>query len=103
LKRLANKVLKPFLDDLEKQTVEGLEKVELPPEVQEITTVYRMDGFPLNFPYTDLPTMSNLVYNTNLHTIPNPKVEFILSVRCIGYPSKMISVWVYLATLSRKD
>jgi hypothetical protein len=96
-------MIKPFLEDLEKQIVEGLEQVELPPEAREITTIYRMDGFPLNFPYTDLPTISNLVYNTNVHTIPDPKVEFVLSVRCIGYPSKIISVWVYLAALSRLD
>ncbi|XP_078499557.1 protein CC2D2B isoform X2 [Lissotriton helveticus] len=60
---------------------------------------YKLDGFPLRLPYTDIPTITQAVYNTGIHVTEIPNTEFAVSVYIYPYPNNILAVWVYLASL----
>ena len=60
---------------------------------------YKVHGFPLNRTFTDVRSIIKMVEACDFHENPLPGVKFAISVKCIGYPNDVISVWVYIATL----
>lgn len=62
-----------------------------------------MNGFPLNLAYSSLDEIVQAVYATGIHRRQAAQgLEFALCVYCHAYPNKVISVWIYLATLLRR-
>ena len=62
-----------------------------------------MNGFPLNLEYSTLEEIVQEVYATGIHRRQGARgLEFALCVYCHAYPNKVISVWIYLATLFRR-
>ena len=64
---------------------------------------YKIYGFPLNTTFTDVQSVIKMVKSCDFHENPLNGVKFAISVRCIGYPNDIISVWVYVATLEPRD
>jgi coiled-coil and C2 domain-containing protein 2A len=51
--------------------------------------------------YTDVDAIVEAVFNTSVHESSDPLVEFSIAVCCVGYPGRFVSVWVYIANLTR--
>ncbi|XP_062546525.1 coiled-coil and C2 domain-containing protein 2A [Armigeres subalbatus] len=63
---------------------------------------YRINGFPINLPYTNLTTIIAQVKSTGIHLNSENKVEFSLGVYIKEYPSNIFSVWIFLVSLIPK-
>ncbi|KAL4635419.1 coiled-coil and C2 domain-containing protein 2A isoform X1 [Arapaima gigas] len=70
-------------------------------ELQSMLGDYRISGFPLQVPFSELQPIVEAVYSTGVHNVEVPNVEFALAVHVHPYPSNVLSVWVYLASLVR--
>ncbi|KAI3369014.1 hypothetical protein L3Q82_025986 [Scortum barcoo] len=71
-------------------------------ELQSLLGDNRISGFPLHLPFSELRAVVEAVYSTGVHNIQASNVEFALAVYVHPYPNKVLSVWVYLASLVRK-
>ena len=103
--RLCSRSFKSVMAKFEEEAIKGepLEKtLNSSQELSAIRNVYNISGFPLHFPYTDVDTICSAMHNTSIHTHMFTGVEYALAVHCVSYPNKFVSVWVYLASLSRK-
>lgn len=78
------------------------ERLGSSPELVSIHSVYKMTGLPINLPYTDIAAACAAVYNTAVHTNQSVGAEFALAVHCHGYPGKVTSVWIFIASLVRQ-
>uniref|UniRef100_A0A5F9DBI5 Coiled-coil and C2 domain containing 2B n=1 Tax=Oryctolagus cuniculus TaxID=9986 RepID=A0A5F9DBI5_RABIT len=61
----------------------------------------QITGFPIQMPYTDVQSVIDAVYQTGIHSSEFPQTEFALAVYIHPFPNNILSVWVYLASLSR--
>jgi hypothetical protein len=57
-------------------------------------------GFPLHFAYTNVKDILGKLEKTEIHKSRHPQVEFAVSVRVFPYESKLMSVWVFICSLS---
>ncbi|XP_022542788.2 coiled-coil and C2 domain-containing protein 2A isoform X2 [Astyanax mexicanus] len=70
-------------------------------ELQSLLGDYRISGFPLHLPFSEIRPIIEAVYSTGVHNVEAPNVEFALAVYVHPYPSNVLSVWVYIASLVR--
>lgn len=70
-------------------------------EVRKLQSIYRIRGFSINIPWTDMDAVVEAVCNTDVHANYDTSVEFVLSVHCCGYFNDIYSVWVYVASLTK--
>ncbi len=102
-----------FRDDISNRLtgiLEELEDIKLngrDPKIGYFTSISssltknrEMFGFPLHFPFTNIQDILHHVEKTEIHTSKHPQVEFAISVRVFPYESKVMSVWVFICTLS---
>ena len=52
--------------------------------------------------YTDIEPLIEAVYSTGVHKIDTADVEFAIAVHIHSYPCSVMSVWVYVASLTKK-
>ena len=71
-------------------------------ELENILGSYKMTGFPVNMPFTEMDPIIESVYATGVHNNESKDVEFALAVHIHAYPNTVLSVWVYVANLIRK-
>lgn len=71
-------------------------------ELKQLQNSYRISGFPLNMPYTNMKSVLEAVFATQVHRIPTSDIEYALGVHIHPYPNTILSVWVYIAVLSRR-
>lgn len=71
-------------------------------DVKKLENVYRIRGFPLNFPYTDIDTAVEILFNTDVHSNEDTAAEFALAVYVHPFVNNIFSVWVYVASLTRE-
>lgn len=62
---------------------------------------YKVTGFPLNFRYTNLSTIVHHIKCTGIH-LNSENAEFALAVHVKEYANNMISVWIFLASMTTK-
>ncbi|XP_030642577.1 coiled-coil and C2 domain-containing protein 2A [Chanos chanos] len=70
-------------------------------ELQNLLGDYRISGFPLHLPFSEIRPIVEAVYSTGVHNVDASNVEFALAVYVHPYPSNVLSVWVYIASLTR--
>ncbi|XP_073975162.1 coiled-coil and C2 domain containing 2A isoform X3 [Rhodnius prolixus] len=96
--------LRRLLPGLEKATWSG--KTSTPPdhiqELQHILSSYKMCGFPINMPYTSPAELVEAVKSTGVHLNDAPDIEFAVAVYVHAFPSNVLSIWVYVASLLRR-
>ncbi|XP_071836357.1 coiled-coil and C2 domain-containing protein 2A-like [Apostichopus japonicus] len=71
-------------------------------DLQQVLESYSLCGFPLHMPYTDMKSVIERVRSTGVHLTESPDTEFALAVHIHPYPCNVLSVWVYIASLTRK-
>ena len=52
--------------------------------------------------FTDINPVIDTVHSTGVHLTEDPNVEFALAVHIHPYPNNVLSLWVYVGTLTRK-
>lgn len=92
------------LEEFSKNNVEvpAEQLLEVMPEWRSVNTMYRICGFPLNLAYTDIPSVISLVKSTFLYNNENENVEFALAVSAYAYSEKVVSVWLWIATFTKR-
>ncbi|KAF7652982.1 hypothetical protein LDENG_00089110 [Lucifuga dentata] len=70
-------------------------------ELQSLLGDHRISGFPLHLPFSEIRPIIEAVYSTGVHNVDTSNVEFALAVYVHPYPNNVLSVWVYLASLTR--
>ncbi|KAJ8377128.1 hypothetical protein SKAU_G00077080 [Synaphobranchus kaupii] len=98
--RYCTSTLRHFLPKLERSGGRHLgEEHRL--ELQSMLGDYRISGFPLHQPFSEIQPLVEAVYSTGVHSVEVSNVEFALAVHVHPYPNNVLSVWVYLASLIR--
>eukprot|EP00057_Strongylocentrotus_purpuratus_P020191 XP_011674665.1 PREDICTED: coiled-coil and C2 domain-containing protein 2A [Strongylocentrotus purpuratus] len=72
------------------------------PTLKTILESYNLCGFPLHMSYTDVKTIVDKVQSTGVHKNESNNVEFALAVHIHPYPNHILSVWIYLASVTRR-
>ncbi|CAL8366450.1 unnamed protein product [Gadus morhua 'NCC'] len=72
-------------------------------QVLETMTDYKVTGFPLHLPYRDMNSLVDTVYNTGIHSTEIPDTSFALAVYIRPYPNLILSTWVFLARLAKRQ
>lgn len=91
-------ILKKFLPKLELSERPSVEERHCH-ELQKLLGDMRISGFPLHQPFCDMQHIIKAVHSTGVHNVQAPNVEFALAVYVHPYPNRVLSVWVYLASL----
>lgn len=55
----------------------------------------------MNLPFVNTKAVVAAIKSTNVHVYDDPNAEFGLAVEVYAYPNDVISVWVFLASVSR--
>uniref|UniRef100_A0A672YAS7 Coiled-coil and C2 domain containing 2A n=1 Tax=Sphaeramia orbicularis TaxID=375764 RepID=A0A672YAS7_9TELE len=98
--RYCTSTLKQFLPKLEMSGGQDLAEGHRH-ELQSLLGDHRISGFPLHLPFSEIRPIIEAVYSTGVHNVQASNVEFALAVYVHPYPSNVLSVWVYLASLIR--
>ncbi|XP_063363078.1 coiled-coil and C2 domain-containing protein 2A [Cydia amplana] len=77
------------------------QKPGLGQRLKQLMVTHKMFGFPLNMPFVNMRSVISTVKSTGLHVHADPNAEFALGVEIYPYPNNVISVWVFLASISR--
>lgn len=86
----------------DKQGINALSEQEHNDKLGMILATYEMNGFPMNFSFTDFEPIIQELYNTDIHNNAEPGVTFALDVFVEKFPNNVLSVWVYVACLLSK-
>ncbi|EDV23074.1 uncharacterized protein TRIADDRAFT_28071 [Trichoplax adhaerens] len=70
-------------------------------ELSHILDSYKLSGFPIHMPYTDIEPVIDAVYSTGVHTVESPDVEFALATHIHAYPNSVLSLWIYVGTVTK--
>ncbi|KAH3847614.1 hypothetical protein DPMN_089941, partial [Dreissena polymorpha] len=70
-------------------------------ELEASFSSYKVSGFPINMPFTEVDPIVETVYATGVHGHESNEIEFALAVYVHPYPNSVLSVWVYVASLMK--
>uniref|UniRef100_A0A8C3XVW0 Coiled-coil and C2 domain containing 2A n=1 Tax=Chelydra serpentina TaxID=8475 RepID=A0A8C3XVW0_CHESE len=87
----------PLLEQFQGKAVEDDHQAELQKQLGE----YRVSGFPIHMPFSEVKPLIEAVHSTGVHTIDVSNAEFALAVYVHAYPKNVLSVWIYIASLVR--
>ncbi|XP_050194356.1 coiled-coil and C2 domain-containing protein 2A isoform X1 [Myiozetetes cayanensis] len=87
----------PLLEQNQGKDVEDDHQAELQKQLGD----YRVSGFPIHMPYSEVRPLIEAVHSTGVHSIDVSNVEFALAVYVHPYPQNVLSVWIYVASLVR--
>ncbi|XP_047534737.1 protein CC2D2B [Vanessa atalanta] len=100
--RYCSSLLKEMLPHYEYWAFNPLEaRPTLGNRLKQLTATYKIFGFPLNMPYINMKLIISSVKSTSIHVNDDPNVEFGLGVEVYAYPNNVLSVWVFLACITR--
>lgn len=99
----ASSQLKRVLENLEKEHNLKLQNQNESEQLLDIQKSYKISGFPINMPFTNMDQIFEAVYATQVHAIPSNDVDFALAVYIYPYPNTILSVWIYIAVLTKRD
>jgi coiled-coil and C2 domain-containing protein 2A len=61
-----------------------------------------MSGFPINMAYSTSAELVEAVMATGVYLNDSADIEFAVAVYVHPFPSNILSVWVYVASLTRR-
>ncbi|CAD7012554.1 unnamed protein product [Ceratitis capitata] len=98
--------LQSILQDLEQLTISGhgsYIEAKYTDQIAAEFPNYKIYGYALNFPYTNLTTISERIKSTGIHLNSDKRVEFCLATHIHVYPNDVLSVWIFMISLIRKS
>ncbi|CAL1540858.1 unnamed protein product [Lymnaea stagnalis] len=93
-------IMRKLLPKLEENCGKPIDESNLR-DLEDSFKSYKVSGFPLNIPYTDMNSITETVFSTGVHAQETSDVEFVLAVYVHGYTNNVISIWIYVASLIR--
>ncbi|CAH2090718.1 unnamed protein product [Euphydryas editha] len=100
--RYCSSLLKEMLPHYEYWAFNPMEpRPSLGNRMKQLMATYKIFGFPLNMPYINTKLIISNIKSTSIHMNDDPNVEFGLGVEVYAYPNNVISVWVFLACITR--
>uniref|UniRef100_A0A8D8ZRV5 Coiled-coil and C2 domain-containing protein 2A n=1 Tax=Cacopsylla melanoneura TaxID=428564 RepID=A0A8D8ZRV5_9HEMI len=72
------------------------------PQVQQLVSSYKVCDFPINLPFTNFAAILDALKSTGVHKSETEDIEWALAVYIHPFPCHVLSVWIYVATLSRR-
>ncbi|XP_072947113.1 protein CC2D2B [Epargyreus clarus] len=100
--RYCSSLLREMLPHWEYWAFNPMEPRPVPGQrLKQLMVTYKMFGFPLNLPYVSAKSVTSGVKSTGVHLNDDPAVEFGLAVEVYAYPNNVLSVWVFLASITR--
>jgi coiled-coil and C2 domain-containing protein 2A len=101
---LVTNALRKVLLEMERNRDSSMVELQNEPEILiDIQKSYKISGFPINLPYTNMQAILEAVYATQVHAIPSNEVEYALAVNIYPYPNTILSVWVYVAVVTKRE
>ncbi|XP_060655942.1 LOW QUALITY PROTEIN: coiled-coil and C2 domain-containing protein 2A [Drosophila nasuta] len=94
--------LQRILKDMENLATYSGSRYDEPAYSEELEREYpnfRLYGFTINFPYTNLTAISERIRTTCIHYNNNALVEFCVAVHVKAYANDVLSVWVFLLSI----
>ncbi|XP_019860650.1 PREDICTED: coiled-coil and C2 domain-containing protein 2A-like [Amphimedon queenslandica] len=102
--RLCCRVLHRLSSRLEEKPFSSSETSQLHKrELKESLPGYKITGYPLHIKYSDTAQLLRAVESTGLHLCHHRRIEFAMYVTVHSYPNDILSVWIYLATVTPPD
>ncbi|XP_013080825.2 coiled-coil and C2 domain-containing protein 2A-like isoform X2 [Biomphalaria glabrata] len=98
--RHCTQIMRKLLPKLEENCGKPIAETELR-DLEDSFKSYKVSGFPLNIPYTDMDNITETVFSTGVHAQETSEVEFALAVYVHGYTNNVMSIWIYVASLLR--
>ncbi|CAM9501087.1 unnamed protein product [Ectocarpus fasciculatus] len=95
--------LAELLPLLEKQALTGGAKMGKDEHRRRLENTMRnrdIVGFPLHSGFVDVDSVVQTVRATGIHEARHPEVQFALAVQAFAYPHNVLSVWVYIASIT---
>ncbi|CAM9149740.1 unnamed protein product, partial [Hapterophycus canaliculatus] len=95
--------LAELLPLLEKQALTGGTKMGKDEHRRRLENTMRsrdIVGFPLHSGFVDVDRVVQMVRATGIHEARHPEVQFALAVQAFAYPHNVLSVWVYIASIT---
>ncbi|CAM9133752.1 unnamed protein product [Ectocarpus sp. 12 AP-2014] len=95
--------LAELLPLLEKQALTGGAKMGKDEHRRRLENTMRnrdIVGFPLHSGFVDVDSVVQTVRATGIHEARHPDVQFALAVQAFPYPHNVLSVWVYIASIT---
>ncbi|XP_025034195.2 coiled-coil and C2 domain-containing protein 2A isoform X1 [Pelodiscus sinensis] len=87
----------PLLEQFQGKAVEDDHQTELQKQLGD----YKVTGFPIHMPFSEIKPLIEAVHSTGVHNIDISNAEFALAVYVHAYPNNVLSVWIYIASLAR--
>uniref|UniRef100_A0A182QB81 C2 domain-containing protein n=1 Tax=Anopheles farauti TaxID=69004 RepID=A0A182QB81_9DIPT len=91
--------LRSTLISLERDTCAETSTESYADNFSQMFISYKVNGFPINLPYSNLSTIVANVKGTGIHLNSEATVEFALGVYVKDYPCNVYSVWIFLMSL----
>nr|XP_056706060.1 protein CC2D2B-like [Euleptes europaea] len=98
--RQCTNILRQILPKLELRSG-GISTEKEETDLESLLGHYWVTGFPIQMPYQNVPSITEAVYQTGIHSSEVPNTEFALAVHIHPYPNNILSVWIYLVSLVR--
>ncbi|XP_068212365.1 coiled-coil and C2 domain-containing protein 2A-like isoform X2 [Palaemon carinicauda] len=101
--RHAIKVLRKLISGLDDARAAGKSAT---PDISQLASVmasHKVCGVCIHQGYSNLANVVEAVHSTGVHLTQAPNVEFALAVYVKSYPAYVISVWVYVASLVKRQ
>lgn len=98
--RHCTQIMRRLLPKLEENCGHAIDQQDLF-ELEDSFKSYKVSGFPVNVPFVDLNTIVEAVFSTGVHSQETSNIEFALAVYVHGYSNSVLSIWVYVASLTR--
>ncbi|CAL1548859.1 unnamed protein product [Lymnaea stagnalis] len=98
--RHCTQIMRKLLPKLEENCGKPIDESNLR-DLEDSFKSYKVSGFPLNIPYTDMDSITETVFSTGVHAQETSDVEFALAVYVHGYTNNVMSIWIYVASLIR--
>ncbi|XP_013408980.1 coiled-coil and C2 domain-containing protein 2A-like isoform X3 [Lingula anatina] len=98
--RLCQQTFRNLLPKMEETRGKGMGQQHAS-ELESVLGAYKLSGFPLCMPFTEIQNIVESVHATGVWDNNNEGVEFALAVHIHAYPNSVLAVWVYVASLLR--
>ena len=67
--------------------------------LERLVSRFRVQGFPLHAPFSEMDALVRLVRSTSVHRIEEEGVQYALAVAVLPHVNALFSVWVYVVVL----
>ena len=94
--------LRKILINMEKLRDQSLKAQSSPEELRQLESEYRISGFPISLPYTNMQAIYEAVQATQVHALPSSQIQYALAVHIHSYPNTIMAIWIYIAVLTKK-